>query len=102
MKRYVQKKIDGEWRLVELTRPVQGDFLGGIVIMEDIKPFVANATADGPQLIGSRSSLRRYMANNGLVQFEPGMQQDNERNRQLEAQRNNSERREQLISIVNR
>lgn len=99
--RWVQKKIDGEWKLIPITEFRQDQAVGGIVIMEDIKPFMAFASEE-PTLIGSRSALRKYMANNNLVQYEAGMHQDNERNNAASEANNRRALKQTLIDVVNR
>jgi hypothetical protein len=65
---FIQKKIDGQWKLVEPAavppaKPV------GPYFMKDIEPYRSTATSDMPE-ITSRSKEREYMKRNDFITFE--------------------------------
>jgi hypothetical protein len=99
MTSYVQKFIDGEWKLVEKGLHVTNT--PRLTIIHDIEPYVANATRE-PTLITSRSSERKYMANNNLHHFEPGHYQDVAQNRKESEMASRKHLRDTLIQQLNR
>ena len=67
-KSYVQKLVDGIWKMIEMEEP-QWEDPKGPYVRSDIEPYRTIATADMP-IISGRAAERAYMKANGFIKFE--------------------------------